>query len=181
MEIPDTENGPVQMRRSKKWSAHAESAARVPRTRRCLGRTVLAAVALGAASLAMFPAAASAQLNKPYDGTDPVATGCDRTATTVASTPVDGGTLELRWSSSCRTNWGRFTGGNVGYVAVWVYRQADNQWCGDQSGNGCGGQWWLNGAYSNQLYGCNYWTRAAVEIWNNGSPIWRYTKYVGGC
>jgi Protein of unknown function (DUF2690) len=152
-----------------------------PRTRRRLVQTLLATAALGIGSLAVFTGAASAQLVHPYDGTDPAATGCANTAHQAASVAVDGGTLQLMWSTSCHTNWARFTGGNVGSVAVWVYRQADNQWCGDQTGNGCGGQWWTNGAYSNQLFGCNYAELAEVEIWNNGSPIYSTTPLVGGC
>lgn len=123
----------------------------------------------------------------PYDGTDPIATGCNNSATTVATTPVNHngvnyGTLYLRWSTGCKTNWGKFTGnGNVGNISVWVYRQADNKWCGDQSGNGCNSAWWPNSAYSNQLYGCNYETLAQVEVENNGNPFWVDTPLVGGC
>lgn len=126
-------------------------------------------------------------LTLPYDGTDPAATGCANSAVTVNSTPVNHGgvnfgTLQLKWSTSCKTNWGKFTGnGGIGNVSVWVYRQADNKWCGDQSGTGCNAAWWPSSAYSNQLYGCNYQTLAQVEIWNNGSPFWVDTPLEGGC
>jgi len=126
-------------------------------------------------------------LNLPYDGTDPMQDGCANSATTVESTKVYNpsggayvGLLELRWSSSCKTNWGKFTGnGNIGGVSVWVYRQADNKYCGDQSGTGCASVWWPNSAYSNQLYGCNYQTEAEVEIQNG--LYYGFTKLAGGC
>ena len=126
-------------------------------------------------------------LNLPYDGTDPIQTGCANSATTPKSVKVYNpsggayiGLLQLRWSTSCKTNWGKFTGnGNIGGVSVWVDRQADNQYCGDQSGNGCASPWWPNSAYSNQLYGCNYSTRAEVEIQNGG--YYGFTGWASGC
>jgi len=126
-------------------------------------------------------------LNLPYDGTDPGADGCANSATTPTSVKVYNpsggayiGLLELRWSTSCKTNWGKFTGnGNVGGVSVWVGRQVDNKYCGDQSGTGCGSVWRTNSAYSNQLYGCNYSTRAEVEIENG--LYYAATAWVGGC
>jgi hypothetical protein len=123
-------------------------------------------------------------LNQPYDGTDPAATGCANTASNASVTQTPFGTLILRWSSGCKTNWGKFTpNGSADLTSVWVYRQADNQYCGDQSGNGCNAAWWTAPAapYSNQLYGCNYSTRAEVEVWDNGNPQYFYTNYVGGC
>jgi hypothetical protein len=145
-------------------------------------------IAIGIAlGLPLVSAAAASASTLPHDGTDPIATGCANTAITVATASVtltngSRGTLSLRWSTACKTNWAQFSGGSgVGSVSVWVYRQADSKWCGDQSGNGCNSQWWPNSAYSNQLYGCNYNTFAEVELANNGHPFWVRTAYVGGC
>ncbi|PEZ00756.1 hypothetical protein CN326_22285 [Bacillus sp. AFS018417] len=44
-----------------------------------------------------------------YDGTDPYSTGCARSAVTVDSLNLNGATLELRYSTSCRTIWTRIT------------------------------------------------------------------------
>lgn len=51
-----------------------------------------------------------------YDHTDPVSTGCATGAYTVTSSSIRRldtnavvGTVELRWSPSCRTNWARLT------------------------------------------------------------------------
>lgn len=49
----------------------------------------------------------------PYDDTDPAVTGCSTGATTIASYPIKTpanavvGTLEVRYSSACDTNWVR--------------------------------------------------------------------------
>jgi hypothetical protein len=132
-------------------------------------------------------ATARSFFNLPYDGTDPISTGCANSGVTVNNTPVNHagryfGNLALRWSSSCKTNWAKFSSnGNVGNVSVWVVRQADNKFCGDQSGTGCNAVWWPNSAYSNQLYGCNYATYAEVEVYNNGNPFYAFTPAVGGC
>jgi hypothetical protein len=125
-------------------------------------------------------------LNLPYDGTDPAGNGCANTAVTInsATTSTPFGTLYLRWSNGCHTNWGKFVpNGAADQTSVWVYRQADNQYCGDQSGNGCAATFWAapTAPYSNELYGCNYNTQALVEIWNGGNPQYYYTPFVGGC
>jgi hypothetical protein len=43
-------------------------------------------------------------------GQDPVTTGCDKDAETIASIQLDtgGGRLDLRWSPTCKTNWARW-------------------------------------------------------------------------
>jgi Protein of unknown function (DUF2690) len=43
-------------------------------------------------------------------GQDPVTTGCDKDAVTIASVEVDngGGQVDLRWSPTCQTNWARW-------------------------------------------------------------------------
>jgi hypothetical protein len=43
------------------------------------------------------------------DNHDPVASGCDNDAVTIASQTTGFGTLQLRWSTLCRTNWVRIT------------------------------------------------------------------------
>ncbi len=163
-------------------------------------KLIVLAAALAAVALPTSAASASSQvapsphasagrtvadLHFPLDGTDPIATGCATSAVTVANTPISIygislGDLQLRWSTACRTNWGKFTGTD-GPVSVWVYRQADNKWCGDQSGTGCNAVWRQNSAYSNQLYGCNYKTLAEVEIDNDDHPLYFHTPFVGGC
>ncbi|MFD7709715.1 DUF2690 domain-containing protein [Streptomyces sp. NPDC059785] len=47
----------------------------------------------------------------PYDGSDPVGTGCDASARTVGRADIGGGDalLELRYSSGCKTAWARIT------------------------------------------------------------------------
>ncbi|MBO1628590.1 DUF2690 domain-containing protein [Bacillus arachidis] len=45
-----------------------------------------------------------------YDRTDPIATGCARDAITVKSESIDSyGVIQLRYSPSCRTAWGKIT------------------------------------------------------------------------
>lgn len=132
----------------------------------------------------------SPSLNLPYDGTNPETDGCANTVTTPASTPVinggiNYGTLELRWSNACKTNWGRFIPStNIYEAAVWVIREADNKICGDPPGNGCNTYGWFTPPtiYSNQLYGCNYMTYAQVEVlFADGSHFYTDTKAKGGC
>ncbi|MEE2037542.1 DUF2690 domain-containing protein [Nocardiopsis sp. CT-R113] len=50
-----------------------------------------------------------------YDGADPQATGCSANSTTVSQATRNGMTFQLRWSSSCQTNWVRILNypGNV--------------------------------------------------------------------
>jgi hypothetical protein len=92
---------------------------------------------------AAFASTATPALNLPYDGTDPQADGCAKTAVTVVTVPLYNGpefvgNLSLRWSTACKTNWGRFTTSiNVGApVQVYVYREADSKFCGDQISSG---------------------------------------------
>lgn len=70
------------------------------------------------------------------DRKDPIETGCAKDARTVASAPIrdeiwnrDIGTVELRWSPTCQTNWSRatvnFYSENLANWAVGVVRQRD--------------------------------------------------------
>jgi Protein of unknown function (DUF2690) len=79
-------------------------------------RKALAAIGatamLTVSGLAMGASSAKAD-NLPFDGQDPVATGCSNSAVTVASRPIVGGDgrtigrVDLRWSNACLTNWAR--------------------------------------------------------------------------
>ena len=49
---------------------------------------------------------------------------CDDSATSVKQLAYDGGTLELRWSAACETNWARFSKPVAGgRYYIWVMRQ----------------------------------------------------------
>lgn len=157
-----------------------------------LAVTAACGLAVGSASAstnAQSPLALSARLmtlNKPGDGLDPAAAGCANDAVQSAGSAVQTsfGLLELRWSPSCKTNWGRFLPSRSGFsFTVSVYRLEDSQWCGDQTGNGCNSQSWDAPivVYSNQLYGCNYNMKARVVI-HDGTHYYTYqTPYIGGC
>ena len=45
----------------------------------------------------------------PYDGQDPVASGCSKSSTTIDSRGLFDGEVELRYSTACRTVWARVT------------------------------------------------------------------------
>ena len=116
------------------------------------------------------------------DGYDPNADGCATGATVPTSVTNSYGTLQLRWSPTCKTNWGRLiTSRNVGPVLVRVIREAPFKVCGDQPGNGCNDYWYNSPStiYSNQLYGCNYTTYAEAFIYNSNYIF--TTPAVGGC
>jgi hypothetical protein len=61
------------------------------------------------------------------DNRDPVQTGCAANVTSVTQATWPTGTIELRWSTDCWTNWSRFTpsssSGGVG-VHIWVERES---------------------------------------------------------
>ena len=116
------------------------------------------------------------------DGQDPNADGCANGAQVVYSAVTSYGTLQLRWSPTCKTNWGRLiTSRNVGPVRVRVIREAPFAICGDQPGNGCGDYWYNSPItiYSNQLYGCNYKIYAEADIYNSNYVF--TTPDAGGC
>src|SRR5262249_37962634 len=77
------------------------------------GGTALALAAPASAtstSAAATPTPALLCSGSSCDGQDPAATGCDATASTVDSIPTSFGTIDLRFSSACQTNWVRITG-----------------------------------------------------------------------
>lgn len=66
------------------------------------------AASLFVCALGSSPASAAGCYGDWCSGKDPTATGCANDAITVASTDAGVGRLDLRWSPSCKTNWGRF-------------------------------------------------------------------------
>jgi hypothetical protein len=47
--------------------------------------------------------------------------GCDADAVTVRSLNVPGGTIQLRYSNACKSNWSRATYGGSSYVEPYVW------------------------------------------------------------
>jgi len=71
------------------------------------------------------PAVSACQANPNdanCDGVDPEASGCAADAYTVASATGQAGTVDLRYSPSCKTNWGRLLKPNMN-ISVFVIRQ----------------------------------------------------------
>ncbi|GGZ79221.1 DUF2690 domain-containing protein [Streptomyces echinoruber] len=98
---------------------------RTLRTGAAVAGTLLALlVPLGGTSHAAVRATCS---TTGCDNLDPIDTGCAGTSATVPQGTVSAydGQLELRWSSTCRTNWARFSPGYNynGHYAIWVDRQ----------------------------------------------------------
>ncbi|MBB4987167.1 MULTISPECIES: DUF2690 domain-containing protein [Streptomyces] len=98
-------------------------------------RTAVLAV-VSAAFATVFTGSASAA---GYDGQDPITSGCSASAITAASSALYAkgarvGTVELRYSTACRTTWVRVysDGPNFG---GYVNRNQDGatQWCGGPS------------------------------------------------
>jgi hypothetical protein len=99
------------------------------------------------------PSNQPSQKIKNCDRVDPIAGGCSGDAYSVPGFVRSNswGTVELRWSPSCQTNWTRFT---AGYSSVWdisVERQATSSQTHLRVGdvvNVNGGSWW----YTNMVY-----------------------------
>jgi hypothetical protein len=142
-----------------------------------LGRFIMAlamAVGFGLIVPAMIATPAYAATCSGYgcDYKDPIATGCNAGSYTVTSASityqgVNYGTVELRWSPTCQTNWARTTVGSS-YLGKerWasVYRQtpyATAQW--HYTGPG-------NPIYGNMLYapGC---AEAEGNVWISSGNI----------
>ncbi len=110
------------------------------------------------------------------DHLDPVATGCSAGSTTVTSAAIGGvGTVELRWSPTCQTNWSRVTiaAGGANPSGFWryadIYRQspAAHDYF-DFNGNG-------SPVYGNMLYapGCA-WASGTIQNaggWSTGTAV----------
>jgi len=136
---------------------------------------IFGVMAVGAATALMVPDAASTAHAAPAapaqtchdtpsdrpdlktancDRKDPVAGGCAADAYTVPgfTRTHSWGTIELRWSPSCQTNWTRFT---AGYSAVWdisVERQQTKTQTHLRVSNvvhvNGGGQWYTDMVYA---------------------------------
>ncbi|GAB3848570.1 hypothetical protein GCM10029963_31640 [Micromonospora andamanensis] len=126
-----------------------------------------AAGALIAASLLVAtPASAATCSGHGCDGTDPIDTGCSANARNATQYPkyiMQGSTtlavVELRWSETCKTNWGRISNRVSPHntVRVRVIRanpSATTDWYG-----GTGNQY-----YGDQLYGQNMTVCAVGEV-----------------
>ncbi|HWJ62357.1 MAG TPA: DUF2690 domain-containing protein [Acidimicrobiales bacterium] len=131
--------------------------------RRGLGRLV-AAVALAGGLVAAMASPANALA---YDYTDPATTGCSATAITVASTAVidsrngaNVGTVELRWSTACKTNWARVTRTD-GQNALWSNVTVTRASTSDTTTFSAQG---YSSIYSDQLYGQGYVVCASAML-----------------
>ncbi|MFB8204179.1 DUF2690 domain-containing protein [Kitasatospora purpeofusca] len=102
---------------------------RVNRTVRFLVGLATAATALGglaapSASAATPQVTAGCSALSCY-ALDPVDAGCGADAYTVEAVSSAKGTIELRYSPSCRANWARISGASAGQ---WFYAQDANNW-----------------------------------------------------
>ncbi|GIJ20015.1 DUF2690 domain-containing protein [Micromonospora lutea] len=125
----------------------------IPRALQRLMSTAAAGVLVASSLLVATPANAATCSGTSCDGTDPASTGCSADAqnanvTDIMHNGVVVAVLELRWSPSCRTNWGRISNrvSPQNEVRVWAYRGATKT----VKTRGFGQQY-----YSDQLYGWN--------------------------
>jgi hypothetical protein len=81
-------------------------------------------------------------------GQDPQSSGCSADAYTVTSVGYNGGTLEVRWSPTCKTNWARINVGWSGYFRIQQTTGYDQHYSGTN-----GSFWWTKMIYSPTL-GC---------------------------
>jgi uncharacterized protein DUF2690 len=81
-------------------------------------------------------------------GQDPETTGCSAGAYTVTSVGYNGGTLEVRWSPTCKTNWARINVGWSGYFRIQQTTGYQQHYSGTN-----GTYWWTSMIYSPTL-GC---------------------------
>ncbi|MEV0005156.1 DUF2690 domain-containing protein [Micromonospora sp. NPDC050980] len=129
--------------------------------------TAAAAAALVTASLLVAsPASAATCSGYGCDGTDPINTGCSADARNITPYPArimqganELAVVELRWSDSCKTNWGRISNrvSPQNTARVRVYRSnpyANTSWYG-----GTGRQY-----YGDQLYGDGMTVCAVGEV-----------------
>ncbi|MEV0412564.1 DUF2690 domain-containing protein [Streptomyces sp. NPDC050448] len=105
------------------------------------------AVAVTTASIALALGLSGNASAAAYDGQDPISSGCANTAITAKSSAIyvgstQVGTIELRYSTACRTVWGRVRStGPYGHATV--TRTSDYEWnyCGSLSWNSSMGQY----------------------------------------
>ncbi len=114
-------------------------------TRRSL-RAALVLLATTASALLTMPGPAQAA---GYDGKDPVSSGCSRTVVTARQTTIYAGStqvgvVQLRYSTSCRTVWGRTIAYHSPKGLTQVKRNSDGSY------QSCLGFGWVSslGAYS---------------------------------
>ncbi|MEU4119907.1 DUF2690 domain-containing protein [Kitasatospora sp. NPDC028055] len=116
-----------------------------------------------------------------YDGQDPISSGCAADAITAKSVPLnaDGigqvGTLELRYSRSCRTAWARvYSRGN----SLWanVVRQKDNQrsGCDKASWDSGSGQYYC---YTPMVNDAGYLSYAVGNATDSSGQIGSHAGY----
>ncbi|MFE7955636.1 DUF2690 domain-containing protein [Streptomyces sp. NPDC057413] len=97
-----------------------------------MSSTAAKILSVGAASAALVVGLTGSANAAAYDYQDPISSGCANTATTARSTAVyvgstRVGTIELRYSTGCRTVWARVTStGPYGDAAV--TRTSDWEW-----------------------------------------------------
>jgi hypothetical protein len=90
-------------------------------------------------------------------GLNPADTVCANDAITIGATSVNGGMLDLRWSSSCNSAWGRYSytdlhglgeivsGTGVSHARVTVWNPGEESQGGSHmSGDWTARSWWTN-------------------------------------
>ncbi|MGW7446645.1 DUF2690 domain-containing protein [Kitasatospora sp. NPDC054795] len=88
--------------------------------------TALGGLAAPTASAATTQVTASCY-GSSCNGQDPIDMGCNTDAYMVESAWSEYGTIELRYSSSCKANWARLSGGAKGQW-FWVENASTSQW-----------------------------------------------------
>ena len=129
-----------------------------PRTmRQRIGATVAATVLVAGGLASVAPAANAASCyGSSCAGKNPSGTSCERDARTVGAMTVGGdGMLELRYSPSCKANWGRFStywrsdlfnmnaGTGISYARVTSWNPGGrSRGVADWRTNGLSATWW---------------------------------------
>ncbi|MFD5433241.1 DUF2690 domain-containing protein [Kitasatospora sp. NPDC127067] len=132
---------------------------RTNRLVRVLVGLAVAATALGGLAAptasAATPRVTAGCYGSSCNGQDPVDMGCSPDAYTVESVASTLGTIELRYSSSCRANWARISGTSIG----------QNFWVQNTNGNIHG--WIATGStsFGNMVNG-SVQARACIDNWD---------------
>ncbi|MEV7969643.1 DUF2690 domain-containing protein [Sphaerisporangium sp. NPDC088356] len=150
--------------------------------RRAVRRLLAGAVLIGTVGIvpAVTASPASAATCSGYgcDGTDPAVTGCSANANDTSvgyvtnSAGQDLAKIQLRWSLTCHTNWGKITKTAQGsYIAVYAYRPSPYATTSTYGG-------YSSSYYGDQLYGDNLTVCVvgyATDATNPQSPMYSYT------
>jgi hypothetical protein len=93
--------------------------------KRRLAEVAVVAASITALTVGVGSSSASASVGCYGDycsGTDPQATGCANSSTTFATINGDGWSLQLRWSTVCKTEWARIVvyPGWMGRGSIWA-------------------------------------------------------------